>query len=102
MVTVGMYYDVLPGKNQEFEEKFREVIELMKTMPGHRQTFLYRRVDDPNSYAIISEWDSEDAFKAFLASDAFRNTVTWGREQILRSRPRHHVYGRVGDVERGQ
>ena len=97
MVTVGMYYDVVPGKNKEFEEKFFEVLELMKSIPGHRQSFLYRRVDDPNSYAIISEWESEEAFRRFLASDEFRSTTQWGREQILQGRPRHHVYTRTSD-----
>jgi len=98
MVTVGMYYDVLPGKNEEFERKFAQVLEALQGTPGHRQSYLYRRVDDPNSYAIISEWDSEDAFRAFIQSDAFRQTTAWGRESILRGRPRHQVYGREKDL----
>ena len=34
MLTIGLYYEVIEGKGQEFEEKFFSVVELMKTMPG--------------------------------------------------------------------
>ncbi len=98
MVTVGMYYDVIPGKNEQFEQKFQEVLAVLNQTPGHKQSFLYKRVDDPNSYAIISEWDSEQAFLDFIHSDAFRKTTAWGRESILRNRPRHQVYGRSKDL----
>ncbi|HEV3121838.1 MAG TPA: antibiotic biosynthesis monooxygenase [Isosphaeraceae bacterium] len=98
MVTVGMYYDVIPEKAPAFVAKFQEVIALLGSMPGHRESFLYQRVDDPYSYAILSEWDNADAFYAFLRSDTFRQVTTWGREQILRNRPRHKIYPRAEDL----
>lgn len=100
MLTIGMYYDVLPDKAKLFEEKFFEVLKLMQGLKGHKQSFLYHRVDDPNSYAIIAEWDSQEDFTAFIRSDAFRQVTTWGREQVLRGPPRHKVYPRSEDMGR--
>jgi heme-degrading monooxygenase HmoA len=100
MVTVGMYYDVIPEKADLFTAKFREVIEALKSVPGHKSSYLYQRVDDPYSYAILSEWDDQDAFLAFIRSDAFRQVTSWGREQVLRSTPRHKIYPRAEDLGR--
>lgn len=100
MLTIGMYYDVIPEKAQLFEEKFVEVLKLMKGMKGHQQSFLYRRVDDPHSYAIIAEWDTQEDFTVFIRSDAFKQVTTWGREQILRGAPRHKIYPRSEDMGR--
>src|SRR5262245_10037994 len=100
MLTIGMYYDVIPDKGKLFEDKFFQVLGLMKGMKGHQQSFLYHRVDDPHSYAIISEWDTQEDFMAFIRSDAFREVTTWGREQVLRGPPRHKVYPRSDDMGR--
>ncbi len=95
-----MYYDVIPEKAGLFVERFREVIKLLDTMPGHGMTRLYVGVDDPYSYAVLSEWDSPDAFYAFIKSDVFRQTTAWGREQVLRGAPRHKIYPRSDDLAR--
>jgi len=93
MVTIGMYYEVIEGKESLFEEKFNAVLgALNKGFEGHKESYLYRRVDDAGSYAIISEWETQDAFTVFMKSDAFRAVADWGKAEILRGRPRHHVY----------
>jgi heme-degrading monooxygenase HmoA len=92
MVTIGMNYRVLPGKNETFERAFQQVLESMEGMEGHAESHLYRDVSDPQSYLIASEWSSEEAFQDFVRSDAFARVTTWGREQILAGRPRHRVY----------
>jgi heme-degrading monooxygenase HmoA len=92
MVTVGMYYEVFPEKADLFREKFQQVLAHLDTTPGHTRSYLYQRVDDPNSYAILSEWQDRPSFLAFIRSEAFREVTTWGREQILRTVPRHTVY----------
>jgi len=102
MVTIGMYYDVLPGKEDLFEKKFFEVLHAMEAMPGHQRSFLYRRVDDPTSYAILSEWDSQDGFMSFVRSEAFKQVTSWGREQVLRQAPRHKIYPRGDDLGGGR
>jgi heme-degrading monooxygenase HmoA len=92
MTTIGMHYDVIPGKEEEFERGFLKVIELLKTLPGHIDSHLYEDVASVGSYVILSEWERKDDFDTFMKSDAFKNAVAWGRAEILRSRPKHKVY----------
>jgi heme-degrading monooxygenase HmoA len=101
VVTVGMYYDVLPGQGPAFVAKFREVIDAMnRAVPGHKATYLYQRVDDPESFAILSEWEDQASFLAFIRSDEFRRVTAWGREGILRNPPQHKIYPRSEDLGR--
>jgi heme-degrading monooxygenase HmoA len=100
MVTVGMYYDVLPGQGPAFQAKFEAVVEALRGAKGHGSSFLYQRVDDRDSYAIISEWDDTQAFHDFIRSDAFREVTAWGRATALRNPPRHKIYPRSEDIGR--
>ena len=93
MVTIGMDYEVVPGKEHEFEERFRAVLESFDRNPGHGRSRLFRDVDAPGSYLIHSEWVSKDAFLEFIRSDEFRRVTSWGKEGILADRPRHRIYG---------
>jgi heme-degrading monooxygenase HmoA len=88
-----MNYQVLPGREKEFEAVFVKVHEIMRSMNGHVKTHLYRDVSDPLSYVIFSEWSSKPAFEAFTSSTQFRNVTNWGKEQILAARPQHKIYG---------
>ncbi len=92
MTTIGMHYDVVAGKEQEFEQGFIKVIEHLKGITGHVESRLYEDVQSTGSYVILSEWETKDAFQAFLKSDAFKHVTAWGRAEILRGRPRHKVY----------
>lgn len=93
MVTIGMNYEVLSGKETIFENAVKGVIEAMRKDEKHVKTNLYRSVDDAGTYLIVSEWSSEEAFKAFIGSELFAKVTNWGKEQILRARPSHTVYG---------
>ena len=92
MTTIGMHYDVVAGKEEEFERGFVNVIEHLKGVAGHVESHLYEDVQSTGSYVILSEWETKDAFQAFLKSDAFKQVTAWGRAEILRGRPRHKVY----------
>ena len=92
MVTIGMNYEVLPGKESAFEDKFRVVIAAFDRDSGHRGSRLFRDVDAPGSYLIHSDWESREAFLAFIRSDEFRRVTSWGKEEILADRPRHRIY----------
>ena len=93
MVTIGMDYDVLPGRESRFEEKFRDVLASFREGSGHVRTRLFRDVDAASRYLIHSEWETRDAFMAFIRSEEFRAVTDWGREEILAGRPRHRIYG---------
>ncbi len=92
MVTVGMNYHVLEGKQRDFEEKFAAVITALNAAPGHTRSTLWKDVADGASYLITSEWSDEQAFQSFIRSEAFRDVTNWGKEQILSGRPQHKVY----------
>ena len=92
MVTVGMNYHVLPGKQQDFESKFAGVVDALKAAQGHTSSTLWRDVTDDASYLITSEWSEEQAFTDFIHSQAFRDVTNWGKEQILSGRPQHKIY----------
>ena len=92
MTTIGMHYDVVAGKEAEFERGFVGVIEHLKSIPGHVESHLYEDVQSTGSYVILSQWQTRESFQAFLQSDAFKQVTAWGKAEILRARPRHKVY----------
>lgn len=92
MVTVGMNYQVVPGKQGEFEAVFDKVLGVMERMGGHQRTALYRQVNDPTAYLILSVWTDRAAFEAFTSSSQFRGVTDWGKAGILATRPRHDVF----------
>ena len=65
----------------------------MQGIDGHDESHLYKEVrgEEP-VYLIVSRWQNEDAFRAFIASDAFKKVTNWGKENILSRRPSHTTY----------
>ena len=92
MITVGMNYHVIEGKQADFEEKFAAVIDTLRAAEGHTESNLWKDVHDGASYLITSQWSDEQAFTDFIRSDAFRAVTDWGKEQILSGRPQHKIY----------
>jgi len=92
MVTIGMNYVVLPGKESVFERAFLQVLTALKEAPGHTESHLYKDIEKPNSYLIVSDWNDKTAFDTFVRSEAFAKVTNWGKEQILAGRPKHQVY----------
>jgi len=86
--TMGMFYTVKPEYCEEFVDTFEEVGTLLSGMDGHRRTDLLANREDENDMFIASRWDSREDAMAFFRSDAFSETVQWGRE-VLADRPRH-------------
>jgi heme-degrading monooxygenase HmoA len=92
MITVGMNYHVIEGKQADFEEKFAAMIKALRAAEGHRSSTLWKDVNDGASYLITSDWTDEPSFVEFIHSQAFKDVTSWGKEQILSSRPRHKIY----------
>ncbi|EWG06698.1 MAG: antibiotic biosynthesis monooxygenase [Candidatus Aramenus sulfurataquae] len=91
MINVGFYYKVKKGHEKEFEEKFSEVLKLLKSSEsGLLDAKLYKAVDDPSEYLIYTVWKDLDSFRKFTTSNAYRSTVEYGRT-ILEGRPSHKV-----------
>jgi heme-degrading monooxygenase HmoA len=92
MTTIGMHYEVVAGKEQEFEQGFVAVLEHLKTVEGHVESHMYEDVQSVGSYVILSQWASKEAFEKFIHSEAFKKVTAWGKAELLRGRPRHKVY----------
>ena len=93
LTTVGMHYEVIPGKEEEFERGFIGVLgRPQNPCPGHIESHMYEDVQSVGSYVILSHWETKEDFDAFLRSDAFKEAVAWGKAEILRARPRHKIY----------
>ena len=94
MVTIGMNYRVLAGKEEIFEAACERVLEVMKGATGHDDSAVYRRLGDAAAaeYLIVSRWIDEPAFQAFLASETFKKVTSWGLANILAGRPSHTTY----------
>jgi heme-degrading monooxygenase HmoA len=93
VVTIGMNYFVIPGKEQVFENACAKVVRTMDGIDGHEASSLYREVGEGDPvYLIVSRWQDEAAFKGFIASDAFKKVTSWGALNILSGRPKHTTY----------
>jgi heme-degrading monooxygenase HmoA len=88
-----MNYEILEGKESNFESMFAKVIGALREASGHTDSQLYKRVDNPQMYLIVSEWNDADAYNEFISSDKFKAVTTFGKENILAARPQHRVYG---------
>lgn len=86
--TMGMFYTVIPRYREDFVGQFETVSGVLADLDGHLETDLMVNVDDENDMFIASQWRSRDDAMEFFRSDAFHDTVEWGRE-ILADRPRH-------------
>jgi heme-degrading monooxygenase HmoA len=92
MITIGMNYHVIPGKESQFISAFEGVANALAKAEGHKESKLYCEQKEPNIFLIISQWNDQDAFKTFVTSDAFRNVTNWGANEILTGRPTHNIY----------
>jgi len=86
--TMGMFYTVKPEYREDFREKFETVGDMLDDMDGHRETALLENCENENDMFIASQWDSKEDAMAFFRSEAFAETVDWGRD-VLADRPRH-------------
>ena len=93
MVTIGMNYEVLEGKQETFENAVTNVVHAMRGVKGHEQSWLFKDVYNARRYLILSKWSDKPAFDAFIGSETFKKVTTWGKENILAGRPQHEVYG---------
>ncbi|RQG89125.1 heme-binding protein [Natrarchaeobius halalkaliphilus] len=86
--TMGMFYTVKAERRGDFVGTFGDVAGLLDDMDGHRKTDLLVNREDENDMFIASRWDGREDAMAFFRSDAFSETVEFGRD-VLADRPRH-------------
>src|SRR3954468_11241702 len=72
--------EVAPGRGAELEERFARRAAEVETMPGFLGFELLRPVEGETRYFVYTRWESEEAFRAWVSSDAF----TRGHAQAAR------------------
>ncbi|MEW6566927.1 MAG: antibiotic biosynthesis monooxygenase [Chloroflexota bacterium] len=71
MVERRVAFDVLPGKELEFEVFFaREYRPAMSAMPGFVRVELVRDRQSPSTYCMLIRFESDEAAAAWRASEA--------------------------------
>lgn len=67
-------FQVVPGKEETFEEMWRNRQTYLDDVPGFRSFHLLRgpSKEEATLYASHSQWDSREAFTAWTQSDAFK------------------------------
>ena len=91
MITFGLNYDVKPEFVQNFVDIANSVLGVMDTFQGHVNTVLYSNYSKPNSFLMYSEWETNEDFKAFIGSQAFKDVQNMSVD-MLEGRPKHKVY----------
>ncbi|GAA2102406.1 antibiotic biosynthesis monooxygenase family protein [Actinomadura alba] len=66
-MTVRILVRATPRKEdqEKFEEAYRQVTETVRGTPGHLHDELLRDAEDGETYILLAEWESEQAFRAW-------------------------------------
>ena len=64
---------VAPGRGEELEERFATRAGEVDKMPGFEGFELLRPVEGETRYFVYTRWESEEAFEAWVNSEAFQH-----------------------------
>lgn len=90
MILEVAILNVIPGREAEFEDAFRQAQRIISTMTGYRSHDLRRCVEAAHRYILLVHWDKlEDHTTGFRGSSGYQE---W--KQLL-----HHFYDPFPAVE---
>ena len=83
---------ICEGKEEEFRRFFTETaVPLMKSQKGLAEiTFCLPRPETPRDFAIVMQWESLDALKAFVGPDWSKPHIDPAEEGVVESRRLSH------------
>ncbi len=86
--------EIDPNLREEFESEFSSVsIDAVTSSKGYRQVSIAKPTKwTPNEYAMISEWDSEDALEEFVGENWNEAFIPEGMAKFVRSCSVHHYH----------
>jgi quinol monooxygenase YgiN len=61
----------ISGRRDELTALLARTERQARELPGVRRYFFAARVDDPDRFVLVSEWESDDAMAAYHRSDVF-------------------------------
>ena len=80
MICVMNCISVAADRADDFEKAFLERERLLAQADGFRGFQLLRR-DGDSEYVVLTNWESEEAFRAWVGSDLFRRAHRRDRER---------------------
>ena len=72
MITVANRIFVNPEYAEAFEARFRDRAGLVDEMPGFSHNLVLRPTKEGDPYVVLTYWESYEAFRAWVDSDAFK------------------------------
>lgn len=72
MYVVANRVSVKPEWADEFETRFRNRAGQIEQQPGFVRMEILRPTDDDSPYVVLTTWESEKAFTAWVGSEDFR------------------------------
>ncbi len=73
--------DVIPEKEKEFLQTLEYLSQEAKSIPGLKSMHLHKDIQEPTSFRLIEEWESEACLNDYLNGEDFK--VILGAIQIL-------------------
>jgi heme-degrading monooxygenase HmoA len=68
MVRATVHMKVKPGKADDFEAAWRKIAESVREAPGNVRQTLLVDPNDPETFLVVSDWESREAFSKFERS----------------------------------
>jgi len=85
MLLASIGFRVQPHKLGEALSAVDETVRRMRTAPGCSRTRLLADTEDPNTFTVISEWQTAASADSFFASREFQ--IFKGIRMLLRDEP---------------
>jgi heme-degrading monooxygenase HmoA len=82
------YITCKPEYRERFENLFRTWARAIDRLPGFRRMYVLRPQQDGDAYLVVSHWDSEAHFRAWLQSPEFLEGHKRGFEDIRAAKVR--------------
>jgi heme-degrading monooxygenase HmoA len=82
------YITCKPEYRERFEYLFKTRVRAIDRLPGFRGMYVLRPQQDGDAYLVVSHWDSEAHFRAWLQSPEFLEGHKRGFEDIRAAKAR--------------
>ncbi|MQS07447.1 antibiotic biosynthesis monooxygenase family protein [Streptomyces alkaliphilus] len=94
-VRVLLYLRADPTEDGAVAEAYHRISSDLKGTDGLLGNELLRELTDPGAFAVLSEWESAEAFRTWEAGSGHRNTTSPLRRHQDRERPTPFALYRV-------
>ena len=95
MIIEAFVVKVKEGREKQFEDAFRKMLEIYKDVSGLMGQMLLKRKNYRRTYLIVSRWRSLEElekFKSYFPFEKYENIIAKSKDATIKqSRPRHYL-----------